>query len=340
MLDVEPLLAILPPSFTTGQANAAGLSHRVLTRLVRHGLVLRTGHGVYRKPAEEPAAAPVWVSRSEEHRSRCAELLLRRPGHAISHLSAALVHGLPVTLSGANLVEATSVERAAQSRREGGVLIHHCDSLENETVTIGGLRVTTLARTLADVARQHPFPVSVPLLDAAGRSGAVDLRDVEGVLAGQVRWTGRRRGFGALSLADIRRESWLESHSFVVLHVMGLPMPVPQVEVYDEERRFVGRLDGLLREDGVALECDGAAKYTANGDLSDDVRSLVTRELMEQNRRQLRLESLGLAVVRWTTPDITLAPDRVLAEIQRARRTTTIGAFTGFLRIDGAWWRP
>lgn len=339
MMNAAVILDLLPESFTTDQAVKAGLSKRVLTRLVRRQDVVRTARGVYRRRLEPGSDVAEWAAAASAHHRRCREFLLARPGHAVSHLSAALLHGLSVPLRDATPVEVTSIDLAAQSRRVAGVVIHHCDSLENETIDIGGLRVTTLARTLADIARQHPLTVSVPVLDAAIRSERCTGDEVQAVLVSQARWVGRPRGFQALAMVDPARESWLESYSFVVLWRSGLSMPTPQVEVFDHAGRFVARVDGMLLGSGVVLECDGAQKY-ALGPETTDLQTRVARHLMAQNARQLALESLGLSVVRWTTHDITRAPSDVLARIRRAQHETTIGSFTGRLRVRGEWWVP
>ena len=148
--------------------------------------------------------------------------------------------------------------------------------------------------------------------DAALRSGAVLAEAVGRELERQSSWPYIERARSAAPLLDPRRESWLESFSFVTLYLAGLPMPQPQVTVLDPQGRFVARVDGWLAEGAVALEADGRAKYLQNlpalpDDLdaaADGVAVHVRNTLLRQNDRQQRLESLGVSVVRWTTGDI------------------------------------
>src|SRR5665811_669563 len=93
------------------------------------------------------------------------------------------------------------------------------------------------------------------------RGTTVSYDEVAAVLDRQSCWPYAENARRALPLVDPRRESWLESYSFVTLHQMGLPMPEPQVSLFDSQRRFVARVDGWLEDEVVALESDGKAKY-------------------------------------------------------------------------------
>lgn len=350
MIDVAPRLASLPESFTLRQALDADLSEGVLRRLVRHGEVTRVHRGLYRRSVPQPEQH--WRQIIHDHVRRCREALTRHPGHAASHLSAAVVYGLPLMLHPQTPVHLTSITRAPKSRRQRTsadeeappreLVLHHCDSLDNPVTVRGGLPVMTLDRVLADVARTLPPRHSVPVLDAAVAARTVTLDDVRAVLDAQVRWAGREIAYHALTLVDPRRESHLESYSFVRLSEQGLPMPIPQVEVFDEHRAFVGRLDGLLLDSGVGLEADGMDKYSTSVEerSADDIRRSVAAELVRQNTRQMRIERLGLVVVRWTRDDAVHRIHAVRQRVQVAHRSHRIEDFTGWLRLDGQWWRP
>lgn len=124
--------------FTTAQARAAGFSHALLSYHVHTGLFERICHGVYRlkrfpaSPHEDLFIA--W---------------LRAGNHAvISHDSALALYDLSDLLP--NEVHLT-VARTA-SRRHPGLRLH-TNRLEPADVTYyAGLPVTTVPRTIADVA--------------------------------------------------------------------------------------------------------------------------------------------------------------------------------------------
>ena len=87
----------------------------------------------------------------------------------------------------------------------------------NEVVEVGGLRLLAHARTVADCLRTMTPANGVAVADAALRDGSADLLAVERSLDGMRRWRGRPRANAALRLVDPRRETWLESFSFVTL---------------------------------------------------------------------------------------------------------------------------
>ena len=113
-----------------------------------------------------------------------------------------------------------------------------------------------------------------------------------------------------MELADGRRETPVESWSAWAFSVQGLPPPVWQVTVLDEEGVFLGRTDAWWKE-GVAGEADGRAKYRL-GALERtgavDAEGLA-RTLDDQRRRERELRQAGVVVVRWEPRDL-LQPDR------------------------------
>src|SRR5665647_727981 len=123
------------------------------------------------------------------------------------------------------------------------------------------------------------------------------------------------------ALVDPRRESWLESYSFVTLHQMGLPMPEPQVSLFDAQGRLAGRVDGWLEDEAVALESDGRAKYflgdqplSVDVDLAaEEVLDHARRQVMQEKERRDRIVDLGAELVRWGTREILRSPREVLA---------------------------
>lgn len=341
MAQLPDAFAALPGVFRRHEALAAGVTRHTLSRLVTEGVLTRPTQGVYVVPLPDAPGLAHWQDVRRQHLHRLHEALVVHPYHAGSHVSAAAVHGLPVSLHPAGEVHLTCIDAVPRSRHHPGVRCHHSDSVDNRTVQVGGLRVTDLVRTLADCLRYLKPRNSVPMVDQAIREDRITLAQVRRELDLQKRWVGRPRALAALDLADHRRETWLESFSFVVLADEGVPLPVAQVEVYDDERRFVARVDGMLVEEGVVLEADGLRKYllaARTEHLSE--REVVTRALVAQNTRQRNLEQLGLVCVRWDTDEIRHTAAKVAARVQRARRTNSLDRFTGWLRVEKRWIRP
>jgi hypothetical protein len=171
-----------------------------------------------------------------------------------------------------------------------------------------GLVLTSPARTAIDVMRSVPIEFGVALADAVLRSGLATAGELDDVRRFERGWPGSRRARVALLGADARSESPGESASRVFFARYGIPMPEPQVEIHDEWRGFVGRVDFLWRQQGVAGEFDGMTKY-------DDPASVRMEKF-----RQDGLTEGGLAVVRWTTDHMVNEPERTAARIMAALR--------------------
>lgn len=268
---------------------------------------MRRQHGWYAfaRPADPMHLQEQWEQCREDHIDALALALRRYPGHAASHTSAAVMHDMLVSLAPKMAVDLTSIERFPCSRRKDGVQFHHSDSMENETETLDGLLVTDRVRTVADYLRVRSLPTGLALLDDALRRKLVSLADVRLTLGQQKRWPGRPKALAALQLADPVRESWGESFSFGKLHLLGIPMPLHQVDILDLDGRWVARVDGLWPHVGVVGEADGFSKYFLNNNGNFRPPEQVVRENLEAEAvRQQGIEALGLGVVRWSPSEV------------------------------------
>ncbi|WP_433558065.1 hypothetical protein ACQPWY_05085 [Pseudonocardia xinjiangensis] len=177
----------------------------------------------------------------------------------------------------------------------------HAAPLEpEEIVTIGGLAVTSVARTLVDLARAVPFEQAVVVADAALHRHLVGPQALATVLEHRARWPGLPAARRALAFADARSESVGESRSRVALAGAGLPAPVLQWEVRRPDGRFVAQVDfgwPALRTVG---EFDGRVKYGLLVPPGADAADVLYREKLREDA--LRAEDLG--VVRWGWSDL------------------------------------
>lgn len=306
-------LSALPHPFTRRDAAAAGIGRRALDEALRLGWVVRLRRGWYAAAGATPldTGDELWQRTVQAHLELVREHLRRFPGHAASHTSAALVHGLGVMVAPQTPVELTALDRRRPSGREAGLVLHHADSADTAYEEIDGIRVTTLARTVADTARTRRLPHGTALLDEVLRTGRLSEQEVLAALDDQRRWRGRPRALVALELSDTRRETWVESYSDVRLLELGVPLPVPQVWIYDEDGRPVAKVDGIDAALGIAREADGHGKYFMDMALGLTPEASVLRRLAAEQVRQQRLEGLGLRLLRWTTPQIRLEPEQI-----------------------------
>ncbi len=226
--------------------------------------------------------------------------------------------------------------------------------VSTRTVDIAGtrweIRATSAARTVADNLRHLSNVEGVALADSALRQAKVSHEQIASVLRRQSSWPYADNAFRALPLVDPRRESWLESYSFVRLHQLGLAMPEPQVSLFDAGGRFVGRVDGWLPEDAVALESDGREKYlwdrqTLSADVDvagDELLERARRRVFEEKERRDRIVDLGAELTRWGTREIVRSPGAVFARIAAAQVRGDASRFTGRTAHlpAPAWLRP
>ena len=327
-------MTIGPQPFSYQDAIGDGRTRRELQSQVADGTVIHLRRGWYAVPGPEPEGE-AWEKRVFDHLVRVQDALASRPGHVASHTSAALVHGLAVTIADETPVHLTTVDRVPSSQRSPGLRIHRSESVRNETELVNGIRVTTLARTVADVLRTRTLPHGLALIDDVLRRGLVPIEDVRKIVDGQRRWAGRPRALAALYLADPTRESWGESFSFAHLHLQGHAMPLPQVEVYDADMRFLGRLDALWPEEGAGGESDGEVKYFIPGHREEPLEKTVLRHLHEETVRHDRIEATGLPLVRWSPTEMADDPAAVSRRVNRVKASARPEAFTGWVRWEG-----
>ncbi|MGH8964539.1 MAG: hypothetical protein ACRDXB_04300, partial [Actinomycetes bacterium] len=144
------------------QLLARGVSSDEVQRARRAGELVSVRRGAYLGRGDErldvPAARHEVLVR--------ATLPTLAPGTVVSHVSAAVLHGLAVWGIPLDHVHVTRPERT--SGRLGSVLHRHVAPLDpTEVVLIGGIPVTSLPRTVVDLARTVPFEHAVVIADSA-----------------------------------------------------------------------------------------------------------------------------------------------------------------------------
>ncbi len=308
----------LPEVFTIADAMRAGLTrHQIHTRL-HNEQWHRLRRGVYCLGDTWHGATP-----GGRHLLRCAAVLLASSSRdlVLSHVSAAVAHGVPVPAHLLGTVTATTAPgRGRRPQRRAGLTVQVAGLLEADRQLARGLPVTSPARTLADCLRLLPAIDAVPIADAGlARLRRLGKADVEAVLARQAAWPLAAVAAASLSLVDPRRESGLESRSAVVMHRYGIPDPIPQVEIRDARGRFVARVDFAWLEHGVVGEADGRVKY------ADDAGRVVEAE----KDRQAQTEALGLIMVRWGAKHLHGDPPEMVTRLHAAFAAGDASRFRG-----------
>lgn len=233
---------------------------------------------------------------------------------AISHWSAAVLHGLPVLDGDRSRVHFTA-NRIGGGRRKGRACVLHGSTWEpDEVQLVGEFLATTPARTAIDVARAGTFFQAVCVLDAALHVG-VSRTELESVLRRSVGRTGISIARAALAVADGDSESIGESLSRAMMSSFGdIPMPRLQHRFLNAGGDFLGRTD--FDWAGVVVgEFDGYAKYIRYLRPGETTEEAYEREKWRE-QRLLREGGVAL-VVRWNWKDL-VKPQRLRAILVQA----------------------
>lgn len=266
------------------------------------------------------------ASVEQRYRARVVAAGRARPRMIFALESALLLHGLPID-GEPTYVFGTGDPSASGAR--GDIRCSHLPIPDEHVVEVDGLRCSSVAWTLADVARRRLPGAAVAALDAAMRARVATRSEVSAAIAAQSRQH-RARARWSLAFADPASESVGESRSRVAIAVLGFAQPRLQVEVDTRVGRFRSdfgwELDGRL----VLGEFDGAVKY---GELAERSGRSGVSVLMEEKRREDALREVA-DVRRWTWADL-IEPtrlERILVGVRIPQRHRTLPVGVRLLR--------
>ncbi|MEO8556526.1 MAG: hypothetical protein ABI474_07625 [Actinomycetota bacterium] len=270
---------------TAVEAHSCGYTNDGLRRLVASGQLFRPRTGCFVDSRLLVEAGP------ETRHALTARAVSRgyRSAHAISHISALVIHGLPLLNLTPDVVHLT-LTGPGFPRTLPGLRVHPClpDTVARQR---DGSCVVDPAIAIVQSAALAGVAAGVAAADAALYAGQVTKHDLQDALGVARLGPGRGNARIAVELGDARTESPGESWSRVLFVSLGLPAVDPQVEIRDERGRLVGRVDFLFRAQRTIVEFDGLVKYgRADG----------RQALVDEKRREDALRSLGYQVVRLT----------------------------------------
>ena len=228
-------------------------------------------------------------------------------GGIVSHHSAALLHGL-------DMLHPPDMSRVSMTFRRGGGerndgIVRYRSRLPKDQVeqVVFGFLVTSVARTVIDIARVSKFMQGVVIADSALRNGMAPGENgttedqLRAVLGGCAGWPGSALAERVVRFADGRSESVLESCARVVFDEQGLKPP----ELQEWIPGTGYRADFLWPRDKVIAETDGLAKY------EEDPK----KKIADQIKRDRILRNLGYEVVHFTWAELFNQPGRVVKDI-------------------------
>lgn len=267
-----------------------------LRGLVKRGALVVLRHGVYADgrllTGGDPSVQALLHVRAAH--------LVRRRDEVASGLSAAAVHGLPFLGRSPAQPRLTLPREDGERPREDRPRSWLPDE---DVATVDGVVVTTVARTVVDIARTRPFAFAVVTADAALAAGTTR-EELLVVLDRCRKWPGARSARRVVDFADGLSESALESLGRARFEEAGLPRPELQVELSDADRSV--RVDQRWAQHRTIAEADGLLKYDS------------PQVLQEEKLREDWLRDRGEQVVRYVWDEALRRPERIVDRLRRA----------------------
>lgn len=281
---------LLDGPFTLARADELGVSRKVL----RGGRFWTPIAGV---------RAAVALPDSLELRAR--SVLLLAPHVTFSHLTAARLCRLPVpgSVAGAGAADPIEVSCVRGPVRHRGVRGHQVD-VDPDVQVVGGLPVTSGARTWADLAPRLGLDDLVVLGDAVLRHGWADLVELTAMAARPGR-RGARRMRAAIPLLEPRTDSPMETRLRLLLVRAGLPRPQAGHDVV-VDGAWLARPDLSYPALRIAIEFDGDHHRTSRAQWQRDIG------------RRRSLEDAGWLLIVVTADDVLRHPEALVERVRRA----------------------
>ena len=305
---VRESIAGSDPLLPVRHVTAVGANDRAARRAHDEGQLVRLRRGAYADAAD-------WQKRGDGERYdlRIAAVLATRRGDVVlSHHSAARVWGLPLIDPWPAAVHITEPLHSPR-RTKNGVRVHRTPLTPAGVQQISGVLVTSLPRTLIDLARDASFRDAVTAIDfARSRAGG---RCPEEALRGELdahQMKASVKAARAIGFSTDLSMSPLESLSRVVMAELGFPAPVLQKAVRTPSGTRL--IDFWWEAERIAGECDGRIKYTDDRYTAGRTAAEV---VWDEKLRENELRELGMRMVRWTWRDC-FEPERLAARLRMA----------------------
>jgi hypothetical protein len=299
--------------FTRADALRAGLDDNDIRRALKVRLWTRVRWGVY-------TFTDLWTEQDEVARHLAVARAVARklgPAVALSHVSAALDHGLTVWGADLSLVHVTRLDGGA-GRIESGVQHHEGFCATSEVSEKDGYLIVQPVRAALEAAALMSAEAAVAALDSGLHLKQFGTEELDGAFELMQHWPDTLHLQFAVRFADGRSESVGESRARYLCYTHGLPAPALQFRVYDERGALAGITDMAWEEHRLLGEFDGKVKYGRLLRPGEEPGDAVFRE----KRREDELRRLtDFSMVRLTWADLYRGPEtaaRIRALMRRA----------------------
>jgi very-short-patch-repair endonuclease/predicted transcriptional regulator of viral defense system len=281
---------------TRAQLLRAGVPPERVRWRVRMRRLVPLHRGVYR-------VGPVALPYARE----AAAVLACGPHAAISHVSAAALWQLTASGTVDSAVHITSATDR-RGRRRPGLCLHYVSCLPADDVTqMHGIPVTTVARTIVDVAGDVSMSELTRMVALAQRNHDVRRETLLELLA---RCAGQR---GVRTLRVLLAEPPALTRSEAELRFLNLVRKarLPRPEANVKLDRY--EVDFLWRAERLVVEVDGFAFHASRGQFEND------------RRRDAALTACGFRVMRFTWAQLSGEPEVTLVRLAQALLAPTRG---------------
>ncbi|HWT93746.1 MAG TPA: type IV toxin-antitoxin system AbiEi family antitoxin domain-containing protein [Solirubrobacteraceae bacterium] len=264
------------------QLEALGIGRAAITTRVERGSLHRLYPGVYAVGHTALSPRGRWLAAV----GACG------PNAALSHTSAGALRGFRDT--GRAVIDVTTPDRGRKGHP--GIALHRVRHLDPADVTtVDGVRVTTVARTLVDLATVLPQDA---LEKAVHETEVRRLLDVQAVHEAITRAPGRRTAaLAALIVSPDVDKPHLERLLLKIVDRAGLPRPILNAMVHGHEA------DALWPQHRLIVELDGERTH------------LTRKRFRTDRRRDVELLRHGIVTVRLTHDDLTTGACRTEAAL-------------------------
>ncbi len=256
------------------QLHLIGLSKATIARHARKGLLHPLHRGVY-------AVGHTALSRRGR---QWAAVLACGPDAVLSHTTAGALWGVT------KFVSAIEVTTPRSLRPRAGIVLHRTRRLDPvDRATIDGLPVTSLHRTLVDLAESLAEPRVAKAVHESEVRRLFDLRELEDAQNRVPGRSGRHRLRRVC--ADYRPPPITRSDAEILFHELLAESRIPPPQA--NATRGGHELDCFWPEANLNVEIDGAATHKT------------TKAFYADRRRDRQLRREGITVLRVTWKDLT-----------------------------------
>lgn len=295
---------------TREQVLADGLTERDIRALIDAGALKRVRRGWYVTTQEWEG---LWSEGRHLLQIVALHLSSASPGPVFVGVSAAVLHGLPLYRHAPRHLH-VHLPGASHSHLRFGVAHHHVGLAAEDVEEIGGIRCSSLDRTILDVACSLPEEAALSCADAALREIAVvgQVQDADraerwrfglGQRAERLHVRGVRRARRIIAFADGRAQRPGESVSRLQLSRLGFTRYELQVPVVADGKQYW--MDFAFPGARRFGEFDGRGKY-----LDDGLRGELTADdvVMAEKAREDAVRGVtGWGFARWGSEHIVTA---------------------------------